>query len=157
MHGTEVRLVDRTGRILIWIVAVIRLGLNLDHRKVRRVEGLAVAFQRLLIGSDRFVVLSLRVQGDAEVDVRVRPVRIDVYTDSTYVKDGVTKWLAQWKINGWKTAAKKPVKNVDLWQRLEAALAEHQVEWLWIKGHAGDPGNERADALANKGMAEFLS
>jgi len=86
-----------------------------------------------------------------------RSVEARLHTDSTYVKDGITKWLAKWKANGWKTAARKPVKNVDLWQRLEAALSGHRVEWLWVKGHAGDPGNERADALANQGMAEFLN
>ena len=84
-----------------------------------------------------------------------RSVMVRLYTDSTYVKDGITKWMVKWKANGWKTAARKPVKNIDLWQRLEAALADHEVEWRWVKGHAGDPGNERADALANQGMAEF--
>ena len=91
------------------------------------------------------------------LEALTRSVEARLHTDSTYLKDGVTKWMVQWKANGWKTAAKKPVKNVDLWMRLEAALSDHQVEWLWVKGHAGDPGNERADALANKGMAEFLS
>ncbi|MFP6729856.1 MAG: ribonuclease HI [Alphaproteobacteria bacterium] len=84
-----------------------------------------------------------------------RSVMVRLYTDSTYVRDGITKWMVKWKANGWKTAARKPVKNIDLWQRLEAALADHEVEWRWVKGHAGDPGNERADALANQGMAEF--
>ena len=84
-----------------------------------------------------------------------RSVTVRLYTDSTYVKDGITKWMVKWKANGWKTAARKPVKNIDLWQRLEAALADHAVEWRWVKGHAGDPGNERADALANQGMAAF--
>ncbi len=91
------------------------------------------------------------------LEALTRSVDARLHTDSTYLKDGVTKWMARWKADGWKTAAKKPVKNIDLWQRLEAALSDHQVEWLWVKGHAGDPGNERADALANKGMAEFLS
>ena len=85
-----------------------------------------------------------------------RRVKACLHTDSTYVKDGITKWLVKWKANGWKTAARKPVKNIDLWQRLEAALAGHEVEWRWVKGHAGDPGNERADALANQGMADYL-
>ena len=85
-----------------------------------------------------------------------RSVEARLHTDSTYVKDGITKWLVKWKANGWKTAARKPVKNIDLWQRLEAALAGHEVEWRWVKGHAGDPGNERADALANQGMADYL-
>jgi ribonuclease HI len=70
--------------------------------------------------------------------------------DSTYLRDGITAWIERWKRNGWKTADRKPVKNVDLWQRLEAALAPHRVEWLWIKSHAGHPENERADALARQ-------
>lgn len=73
---------------------------------------------------------------------------VDLHTDSTYVKDGITKWIHGWKRNGWKTSAKKPVKNEGLWKRLEEALADHQVEWHWVKGHAGHPGNERADELA---------
>ena len=85
-----------------------------------------------------------------------RSVDVRLHTDSTYLKDGVTKWMANWKTNGWKTANRKPVKNVDLWRRLETALGGHRVEWLWVKGHAGDPGNERADALANQGMADYL-
>ncbi|MEL7029539.1 MAG: ribonuclease HI [Pseudomonadota bacterium] len=82
------------------------------------------------------------------------PSRLTLYTDSKYVKDGITQWLANWKRNGWKTASKKPVKNKDLWQALDAAHARHQVEWRWVKGHAGDPENERADRLANEGMDE---
>ena len=77
-----------------------------------------------------------------------RPMRVAIHTDSTYVKDGITKWIVNWKRNGWKTAAKKPVKNIDLWQALDDALSGHDVEWYWVKGHAGHPGNERADALA---------
>jgi len=74
---------------------------------------------------------------------------ITLITDSQYVQLGITQWLAQWKRRGWKTADRKPVKNQDLWQRLEAAAARHRVEWRWVKGHSGDPGNERVDALAN--------
>lgn len=81
-----------------------------------------------------------------------RPVKVDLYTDSTYVKDGITKWIFNWKKNGWKTAAKKPVKNADLWQALEAALAPHDVQWHWVKGHDGHEDNERADALAREGV-----
>ena len=81
------------------------------------------------------------------------PCRIALTTDSTYVKDGITKWLSNWKRNGWKTAAKKPVKNQDLWQQLEHCAAQHTVEWLWVKGHSGHPENERADTLANEGMS----
>ncbi len=77
-----------------------------------------------------------------------RPMRVAIHTDSTYVKDGITKWIVNWKRNGWKTAAKKPVKNVDLWQALDDVLIGHDVEWHWVKGHAGHPENERADALA---------
>jgi ribonuclease HI len=81
-----------------------------------------------------------------------RSCDITIVTDSTYVKDGVTKWMANWKRNGWHTAAKKPVKNQDLWEVLDAELAHHTVQWQWVKGHAGHPGNERADALANAGV-----
>jgi len=81
-----------------------------------------------------------------------RAVPVDLYTDSTYLRDGITRWLPAWKANGWKTAARKPVKNQDLWQRLEAALADHDVSWHWIRGHAGHPENERADALARQAM-----
>jgi ribonuclease HI len=83
-----------------------------------------------------------------------RPVVVKLHTDSTYLRSGILDWLPKWKKNGWRTAARQPVKNADLWQRLEQATARHQVEWLWVKGHAGDPGNERADALANRGMNE---
>jgi len=84
-----------------------------------------------------------------------RPSTITVVTDSAYVKNGVTGWIFGWKKNGWKTAAKKPVKNVELWQRLDAAQARHRVTWEWVKGHAGHPENERADELARAGMAPF--
>jgi ribonuclease HI len=84
-----------------------------------------------------------------------RPCHIDLHTDSTYLRDGITKWIVNWKRNGWKTAAKKPVKNVDLWLRLEAAIARHQINWHWVKGHAGDPGNEAADALARQGLDAY--
>ncbi len=77
-----------------------------------------------------------------------RPARVRLHTDSTYLKDGITKWIHAWKARGWKTASKKPVKNQDLWQRLEAAIGPHQVKWFWVKGHAGHPENERADQLA---------
>jgi ribonuclease HI len=80
---------------------------------------------------------------------------LTIVTDSAYVKNGVTEWIHGWKRNGWRTAGKDPVKNVDLWQRLDAAQARHRVTWLWIKGHAGHAENERADALARAGMAPF--
>lgn len=84
-----------------------------------------------------------------------RPSEITVVTDSAYVKNGVTQWIHGWKRNGWKTADKKPVKNVELWQRLDQAQARHKVTWTWIKGHAGHAENERADELARTGMAPF--
>jgi ribonuclease HI len=84
-----------------------------------------------------------------------RPSTVRLPTDSIYVKEGITRWIHDWKARGWKTAAKKPVKNQELWQRLEAALARHEVEWIWVKGHAGNNGNERADELARQGMAPF--
>ena len=79
---------------------------------------------------------------------------VTLHTDSTYVKDGLTKWIHGWKKNGWKTASKKPVKNQDLWQALDEACRRHDVTWKWVKGHAGDEGNERADALARQGAQE---
>jgi ribonuclease HI len=84
-----------------------------------------------------------------------RPCTVALHTDSQYVKGGITGWIHGWKRNGWKTADKKPVKNEDLWRRLDAALARHTVEWRWVKGHAGDVMNERADELARAGMAPF--
>ncbi len=84
-----------------------------------------------------------------------QPSTVRLHTDSTYLKDGVTKWITNWKLNGWKTAAKKPVKNQDLWLALDKVLGKHNIEWFWVKGHAGHPGNERADELANLGMAEY--
>jgi len=82
------------------------------------------------------------------------PSRVVVHTDSQYVQQGITTWITGWRRRGWKTADGKPVKNLDLWQRLEAAAARHQMQWKWVRGHAGDEGNERADALANRGAAE---
>ena len=84
-----------------------------------------------------------------------RPCAVELHTDSSYVKDGLTKWIHGWKKNGWKTAAKKPVKNAELWQALDAASQRHQIDWRWVKGHAGNEMNERADQLANDGMEPF--
>jgi ribonuclease HI len=84
-----------------------------------------------------------------------RPCAVELHTDSSYVKDGLTKWIHGWKKNGWRTADKKPVKNVELWQTLDAATQRHTINWHWVKGHAGDEMNERADQLANEGMAPF--
>ncbi|MBI6629250.1 ribonuclease HI [Pontibaca salina] len=89
------------------------------------------------------------------LETLARPSTITVVTDSQYVKNGVTNWIHGWKRNGWKTAAKKPVKNAELWQRLDAAQARHKVTWEWVKGHAGHPENERADELAREGMKPF--
>jgi ribonuclease HI len=89
------------------------------------------------------------------LEALTKPVEITVVTDSAYVKNGVTEWIHGWKRNGWRTAGKDPVKNAELWQRLDAAQARHKVVWRWIKGHAGHAENERADALARAGMAPF--
>jgi len=83
-----------------------------------------------------------------------RRMPVTIYTDSTYVMKGMTEWIEGWKAKGWKTAAKKPVKNEDLWRELDTILAGHEVEWRWVKGHSGDPGNEAADALARAGIAQ---
>ncbi|BEV08174.1 MULTISPECIES: ribonuclease HI [unclassified Methylophilus] len=81
-----------------------------------------------------------------------KPSHVRVYTDSSYVQKGMTEWLAGWKLKQWRTADKKPVKNADLWQQLDVIAQPHQIEWIWVKGHAGNEGNERADALANQGV-----
>lgn len=125
----------------------------------------------LLIARDGDTVLKERMLSGGEADTTnnrmellaaihaleslTRPSTLTVVTDSAYVKNGVTSWIHGWKRNGWKTADKKPVKNADLWQRLEQAQTRHQVTWQWIKGHAGHPGNERADELARAGMAPY--
>ena len=84
-----------------------------------------------------------------------RPSQVVLYTDSVYVRNGITSWLASWKKRGWRTASKQPVKNKDLWQALDEASRPHDIDWRWVKGHAGDAGNERADALANRGADEL--
>jgi ribonuclease HI len=86
-----------------------------------------------------------------------RPCAVAVYTDSEYVRKGISEWLPKWKASGWRTAARKPVKNEDLWRRLEEAAARHEVKWHWVKGHSGHPENERADALANRGLDDVLA
>ncbi len=91
----------------------------------------------------------------AALEALERASTLTLVTDSVYVRDGVTKWIHGWKRNGWRTADRKPVKNEDLWRRLDAAAARHTVDWRWVKGHAGHPENERADALARQGMAPF--
>ncbi len=88
------------------------------------------------------------------LEALTRPSKVRLSTDSNYLKDGITKWIHNWKTNGWRTAGKKPVKNVDLWKRLLEAAGPHEIEWEWVKGHSGHPGNERADALARQGIEE---
>jgi len=85
-----------------------------------------------------------------------RRCRVELYTDSQYLRSGITEWIHGWKRNGWRTAAKKPVKNVDLWQRLDELIQQHEVRWHWVRGHAGHDGNESADRLAREGMAPYL-
>ncbi|HLQ86785.1 MAG TPA: ribonuclease HI [Salinisphaeraceae bacterium] len=84
-----------------------------------------------------------------------RACRVELYTDSNYLRQGITQWLPRWQRNGWRTSAKKPVKNADLWQRLHTACAQDEIAWHWVKGHSGDPGNEAVDALANRGIDEL--
>jgi ribonuclease HI len=86
-----------------------------------------------------------------------RPCRVALYTDSTYVRNGITEWLPAWRARGWRTADKKPVKNQDLWEALAALAERHDVDWHWVRGHAGHPENERADALANRGLEQALN
>ena len=90
------------------------------------------------------------------LEALTRPTPIEIYTDSQYVMNGMTEWIVNWKRRGWRTADKKPVKNVDLWQRLDELVAAHTVRWHWVRGHAGHRGNERADALANRGVASLV-
>jgi ribonuclease HI len=90
----------------------------------------------------------------AALEALKRPSRVHIHTDSQYLRDGITRFIEGWKARNWKTADKKPVKNIDLWQRLETAMKPHQVEWFWVRGHAGHPENERADALARAAIAE---
>jgi len=92
----------------------------------------------------------------AALEALKRPARVDLFTDSEYVRNGISAWIVGWKLRGWKTADKKPVKNVELWQRLDKARSQHEVTWHWLKGHAGHAENEQADALARQGMQPFL-
>ena len=91
----------------------------------------------------------------AALEALKKPSTVELHTDSNYLKDGITKWIHGWKRNGWRTADKKPVKNEELWQRLDAARARHEIDWRWVKGHAGHPENERADELARMAIAEL--
>ena len=92
----------------------------------------------------------------AALEALKRPAVVKLHTDSQYLRDGVTAWMANWKRNGWRTRDRKPVKNDDLWRRLDEATQRHEIDWRWVRGHAGDPMNERADELARRGMAPFL-
>ncbi|WP_282028889.1 ribonuclease HI [Paracoccus marcusii] len=126
---------------------------------MRALDGATVVKQRELQGGEA-ATTNNRMELMAAIsalEALTRPSTIVIVTDSNYVKNGVTQWIHGWKRNGWKTADKKPVKNVELWQRLDAAQATHSVEWRWIKGHAGHAENERADELARAGMAPFKS
>jgi ribonuclease HI len=93
----------------------------------------------------------------AALEALKRPSRVELHTDSQYVRNGITQWIHGWKTNGWRTADKKPVKNMELWQRLDALRERHEIAWHWVKGHAGDPENERADELAREGLADVRS
>ncbi len=117
---------------------------------------IADGVERELFGGEAFTTnnrmeLMAVIQG---LSALKRPCNVTLYLDSEYVRKGITEWVKGWKARGWKTASKQPVKNVDLWQTLDTLVAEseHRIDWRWVKGHAGDPGNERADGLANRGV-----
>lgn len=120
-------------------------------------EGDAVVKERELSGGEALTTNNRMelLAAISALETLAKPSEITVVTDSAYVKNGVTEWIHGWKRNGWRTAGKDPVKNVELWQRLDLAQARHRVQWRWIKGHAGHAENERADALARAGMAPF--
>jgi len=124
---------------------------------MRALDGANVVRERELSGGEGLTTNNRMelMAAISALESLTRPAAITLTTDSAYVKNGVTTWIHGWKRNGWKTADKKPVKNVDLWQRLDDAQARHQVTWKWIKGHAGHAENERADELARAGMAPF--
>ncbi len=124
---------------------------------LRAIEGETILKERNLFGGEADTTnnrMELLAAINA-LETLDRPSAITIVTDSQYVKNGVTGWIHGWKRNGWRTASKKPVKNAELWQRLDEAQARHQVNWEWVKGHAGHPENERADELARQGMAPF--
>lgn len=115
---------------------------------------------REMCGGESGVTSNNRMELTAPImalEALTRPVSVHLYTDSTYVRNGITKWVLGWERNGWLTAAKQPVKNVDLWQRLQKACARHEVEWFWVKGHSGIDDNELADVLATRGMTEAIA
>jgi ribonuclease HI len=118
------------------------------------------AYEKELYGSEPGKTTNNRMELMAPIQALEslkRPVTVNLYTDSTYVRNGILQWMPRWKTNGWQTTDKKPVKNVDLWQRLDEAIKPHKVEWHWVKGHAGHPENERADKLAVRGCEEAKS
>ncbi len=118
----------------------------------------AGAHKKELFGGERDTTnnrMELRAVIEA-LNALTRPCEVVVHTDSQYVQKGISEWIHGWKARGWKTAAKEPVKNVDLWQALDAAQARHQIQWRWVKGHAGHAGNEAADALANRGVESVM-
>ena len=126
---------------------------------LRAIEGGKIVKERELSGGEALTTNN-RMELLAAIhalETLAKPSQITIVTDSAYVKNGVTGWIHGWKRNGWKTAARKPVKNVELWQRLDEAQARHDVTWEWVKGHAGHPENERADELARAGMEPFKS
>ena len=120
-------------------------------------DGGAVVKERTLQGGEQMTTNNRMelMAAISALEALTKPVEITIVTDSAYVKNGVTEWIHSWKRNGWRTAGKDPVKNAELWQRLDAAQARHKVTWRWIKGHAGHAENERADELARAGMAPF--
>lgn len=126
---------------------------------MRAIENGVVRKERVLNGGEAATTNNRMelMAAIAALEALTRDSAVTITTDSAYVKNGITAWMTGWKKNGWKTADRKPVKNVDLWQRLDAAQARHKVTWKWIKGHAGHAENERADELARAGMAPFKS
>ena len=100
------------------------------------------------------IELRFASNGLEALEALTKPSTVRLHTDSKYLRDGITQWIVRWKRNGWRTASKKPVKNVDLWQRLDDALPRHEVSWHWVRGHAGHPENERADELARRGLEQ---
>ncbi len=124
---------------------------------LRAMDGMTIVKERCLSGGEANTTnnrMELLAAINA-LETLAKPSNLTIITDSQYVKNGVTGWIHGWKRNGWKTAARKPVKNAELWQRLDEAQARHDVTWEWVKGHAGHPENERADELAREGMAPF--
>ena len=124
---------------------------------IRAMEGDAILKERELKGGEADTTnnrMEMMAAIQALEALKKSDRSVILITDSVYLRDGITKWIHGWKKRDWKTADKKPVKNVDLWQRLDALTRQHAIEWRWVKGHAGDPGNERADELAREGLAE---